>query len=360
MSVVVTFTPYQKQRHQELAKKWLSISTKVDSNFFLSWDWISSWLLNCDADILIVEAKEKDKPVALALIGQSSRRVFKLFTVKQWHLNKSGLQKFDQPWIEYNDILAINSHAKQALLAAIVKAPQWQELIIGMAKQCITDPGDLLSISNRVVIESIGYRFDFNVGNSELITDSFSKNTRQKLNKNQRSLEQLGKLKFEVVTNTDNILSTLPTIAQWHITRWQDNAQASGFNNKYFSQFVRCLISSNDQVTAQLACLHVGDDKVGYLLNFIDDKQVYFYLSAIDNNFAPSINIGNAMHSLAITHYQSEGMVSYDFLLGDYQYKRSLSNQKYSQKMQCYFRNSFALQVENIARKLKHKFKLIN
>lgn len=360
MSVVVTFTPYQKQHHQELAKKWLSISTQVDSNFFLSWDWISSWLLNCDANILIVEAKENDKSVALALIGQSTRKLFKLFTVQQWHLNKSGLQEFDQGWIEYNDILAINNQAKQALLTAIVKAPQWHELIIGMASKSIFRAEQLLAISSRAVIEAIGYRFDFNVGNNEHVADAFSKNTRQKLSKNQRNLEQLGELKFEVVTNTDKIIFALPTISKWHIKRWQNNVETSGFNNKYFSQFVHSLIGSNNQIAAQLAYLQVGDAKVAYLLNFIDDKKVYFYLSAIDNNFAPSINIGNVMHSLAITHYQREGMAAYDFLLGDYQYKRSLSNQKYTQKMQCYYRNSFALKIENIARKLKHKFKLIN
>ncbi|TRX57930.1 GNAT family N-acetyltransferase [Thalassomonas sp. M1454] len=356
MAITVTFTPYQKQLHQTLGENWLTISTKVECNFFLSWDWISSWLLSFDGELFIVEAKENNQLVAIALIGQSSRKIFKFFTVKQWHLNKAGVQKVDQCWIEYNDILAINKPAKEALLTALANSQHWHELSIGMAAEDELEASSLSAVNKRRIIELVGYRVNFAQIQEQCFEQSLSKNTRQKLSKNQRELELFGKVNFAHITNSDEIIKALPTIANWHIKRWQNHNPPSGFSNEHFYQFIRALIKSNKQISAQLIKLQIDNKDIGYLLNFVEGNKVYFYLSAIDTDALPNINIGNVLHSWAIKYYQSIGMTSYDFLLGDYQYKRSLSNQKYSQSMRCYYKNSVLLIIEQFARKIKSVF----
>ena len=60
-------------------------------------------------------------------------------------------------------------------------------------------------------------------------------------------------------------------------------------------------------------------------------------------------------HKKAVEHYLKRGIVSYDFLAGDSQYKMSLSNQQYSHNMQCFYRSSILLSFERKIKKVALK-----
>jgi CelD/BcsL family acetyltransferase involved in cellulose biosynthesis len=70
-----------------------------------------------------------------------------------------------------------------------------------------------------------------------------------------------------------------------------------------------------------------GSSTVGYLYNFIHRGRVYAYQSGFDYAGAGAHEKpGLTCHRLAIEHYLSEGMDSYDFLAGEDRYKASLAN----------------------------------
>jgi CelD/BcsL family acetyltransferase involved in cellulose biosynthesis len=71
----------------------------------------------------------------------------------------------------------------------------------------------------------------------------------------------------------------------------------------------------------------VGDHSVGYLYNMIHGGHVLQYQSGFDYELSDSTSWrpGVICHALAIEHYLSLGMETYDFLAGDQRYKKELS-----------------------------------
>lgn len=355
MSLLINFTPYKPDEIATLAKHWFTLEQRVDSNLFLSWAWINSWLASAQSDLILVEALENKQIVGLALFTQVERKVLGIFTVKRWLLHRTGKCEDDQPWIEYNNFLAVNEYVQRQMADAVMKSSHWQELIIGMAERTTLLPFDNADLKHHIVLKSKGYKVDFKQIDQDYSLQVLSKNCRQKIKKNISLLENIGHIDFEIITDKNKILSRMATISAFHIERWQKTATKSGFENSKFRHFLQALINNECNVQAHLSCLKVGNIEVAYLLNFIVNQKVYFYLSAIDQKFEPMINKGIILHYQTVEYYYQQGYLQYDFLLGDHRFKTSLSTTKYHQQMKCYFKNSTALGIENILRKVKSR-----
>ena len=96
-----------------LKEKWLSIEQKSSNvPFFLSWHWIGNWVQNHQDDLYLVEVKDDDKLLGLGLLVKASKRV-------GW-LHKTGDERSDQIWIEYNDFLLVDEN-KDVIRREIIK-----------------------------------------------------------------------------------------------------------------------------------------------------------------------------------------------------------------------------------------------
>jgi len=66
------------------------------------------------------------------------------------------------------------------------------------------------------------------------------------------------------------------------------------------------------------------------------------------------IKVGLVIHSLVIEQAIKQGIIVYDFLAGEAQYKNSLSNaQPYEQHIYCFYRNKPLLIIREQLRKFK-------
>jgi len=332
---------------------WLDLQVRSDCHYFLTWDWFGSWLKQVKKPFYLLQATYNNQVVALSVIFENTRRVFNFRNKTQWWLNRTGDEEFDQSWIEYNDFLVDKKYAndlREALVLFISKQDKWSEFVAGMLSNEVENFLDYLSYSKRYIIEDSGYQINLNDISTSFKSDVLSRNTRQKINQTQRLLTQQGSLSFKVFTSQKDKLSKVSSVAAFHINKWKNSETPSGFENPVFAN---CLEEQLKSEHSEVAELTLNNRPIAYLINYLYEGRVYFYLSGLSDEFEGKIKLGLYLHSLTIEYYRAQNLTYYDFLAGNSRYKQSLSNSFYTHNMCCYFRNSPVIVVENLLRKIK-------
>lgn len=346
-----------------LASDWLKLERVSNCSFFLTWTWIGNWLKQIDLPFYLVQASINKEIVGLGIIVKSKRKVFGLFDVEQWWLNRTGQEKFDQCWIEENGFLTttVNKQAiHSALLTRIKEGNSWQEFILGMSDSNTLNQFSVLSPKQHTLLEDKGYSVVYSQIENTYESDVLSRNTRQKLKQSEKLLSKQGELTFHVIKSgednsrgsksSEEKLKHLPHIAKLHIKRWRDTATPSGFMNDYFQQMLVEVVKDDK---SQVVYLALNNEPIGYTINITHQGKVYFYLSALTKSSNNKIKLGMLLQQKAIQYYQDNNIHTYDFLAGDARYKNSMSNKSYDQKMVCFYRNNLFLNIEGGLKKLK-------
>jgi len=361
-NISIQIKPFYLSEKKILALKWQNLENSSNCTVFLSWLWIGEWLELVTNKMYVIEAYQNEKIVGLGVFVEKERKVFGLFPIKQWLLHRIGGVKQDQIWIEYNDFL-LAEEVEETVREAMVKAlqaydKQLKEVVIGLSTETVTNCFKKYFFHSNYLIKTLGYLVDLSPIERNYLQDVLSKNTRSQIKRSEKVLCQLGKLTFDVVTDKSEINVLYDDIAKIHIGRWNSTNEGSGFTNELFTSFHRQLV--NDETsTVQIATLALNSENIGYLVNFVYKKKVYFYLSALktfDNN---KIKVGLTLHEKTIDYYVKQGIQSYDFLGGEARYKQSLSNQSYELALQRFYKKDWRLIVESALKGLKNQIQLL-
>jgi CelD/BcsL family acetyltransferase involved in cellulose biosynthesis len=358
ITTIKLFNPIEKDL---VATKWQALEKKSDNSVFLSWLWVANWLDLVTNKLFIVECQKDEKLVGLAFIVEKERKVFGLFSIKQWHLHRTGNAQQDQIWIEHNDFLldsCVSDLVRKEMIDSICSFDlSLQEVIIGLSTDDILK--NFTSCFYRsfshitTLIKTRAYSVEKQTDNAKekYIHEVLSKNTRSQLARSEKLLNKLGEIDFSVITQTDEIKILIKSIAKIHIEKWGHTAEGSGFTNIIFNNFHDAMIIDDENNVVQIAILSLNKEPIGYLLNYVYKDQVCFYLSALTTFDDNKIKVGLTLHSKAIQYYIDQGIYSYDFLGGDARYKSSMSNKQYNLAMHCYQRKNLLLRLEN---QIKH------
>jgi hypothetical protein len=364
MHTKIVIERFNSTEKKSVAGKWQSLERNNKTNAFLSWDWINNWLDVVTDKLFLIEAYRDGKVVGLGFFVETTRKVFGCFSIKQWWLHRTGIQQQDQMWIEYNDFL-LDKSCSIAVREEMIKAvadfdPSVKEVIIGLSAieelDCFTEYFAKLNFLSVSTIETNGYLASLSWLDSDYLHKALSKNTRLQISRSKKILQSQGELSFEVFSNPQKLLELYPKIASIHIDKWKDTNEGSGFSNPIFEGFHKSLVFNNTNKMVQIAVLTLNGVDLGYLVNFVYNNKVYFYLSALQQNPDNKIKIGLTLHSEAIQYYAEQGVESYDFLGGNARYKKSLSNEKYNLAMKRYYRDEFILRFECQLKNVKMKF----
>ncbi|MBO1256533.1 GNAT family N-acetyltransferase [Alteromonas sp. 5E99-2] len=315
-------------------KKWVKLESDIDiENIFLSWFWIGNWLRQSQhLSPKLIEFKRENIVVGLAFFCTHTKRVSGI-QIRQSYINKTGLFELDQPWIEFNDILIDEQHRQPCsqLFNEWLKEQDIDECVLSLTlKKDIWQ--NLPNVKTDIeAVPAYSVSLGKNTSTFDTYLAGLTKNTRSTLRRAMRYIEkQYGTVTIEPVKNT---LSSddWKQLSVWHKERWNDESQKSGFFNPQFIDFHQYLQQNpTENYRIETLIFNAGNIKLGYLYYMVGVTDIKFYLSAInycdDNNrYQP----GLVMHALAITHYSLIGYENYDFMGGDSQYKRSLSNRSY-------------------------------
>lgn len=359
MSIKVTIKPFTFSDISHLSEKWLCLEEYSDCTMFLSWQWIKPWLDSLTQPAFLVEARFEGRVVGLGLFIEKKRFAFGLVPVTQWWLHRTGDQQHDQIWMEYNDFLLSKEDAP-AIRSAMIKhlyeqRNRYDECIIGLSTAEVLSEYEACFCHYKSVVNDKGYLIDLSFIKDSYSSDCLSRNTRQQLNRTEKLLSEKGDLTLQIIKNTKEKKANIDKIKQLHITRWGGSDTPSGFLNPIFDEVFTKIYASE---IVELVCVSLNDIQVAFLVNFIYKGKVYFYLSALEKYNDKKIKLGMIAHKKAIEYYAKQGMVSYDFLAGDSQYKKSLSNHSYMHDMKCFYIPSITLFFEQ---KIKIKIlKLLN
>jgi hypothetical protein len=354
---------YLDESHvQQLAQKWVTLQGKANSSAFIAWFWIKQWLTQKNLstnNCLCVEVMQKQDTVGLALFGIKTKKVFWGLSFNQYFLHKSGNTKEDQTWIEHNTFLLHKDYEQQLsneICQALAKIQSIDDIKIGLSSPHFIDTLNFTGFNFRTELSSPGYLA--NLAGFTTLEDylaSLSKNTRSHIKRSIKLLNQQSPLRLALAFDTDEKDKVLKSIADLHRVKWRSTVYGSGFDNPCFYAFHQALIQDNQSSqNCRLYTLYQNDTALGHVYLLTQGDRWTFYLSALNFNPDNRIKVGLVIHCLIIEQAIKQGVMVYDFLAGEAQYKNSLSNAPpYEQHIYCFYRNKQLLIFREHLRKCK-------
>ncbi len=324
-----------------LEQQWRELASRSDASFFLSWAWIGTWLSTLPRHIRpqLVTATATSGPhagrvVGMALMVERIIRRRGIFFVRKRMLHTTGTAELDALMIEYNGVLTDRAHpqAHEAVLHFLAQpARAWEELhlpALARAPHPATLSDPRLAVQHRAA-PTFQVGLDAVRANGDYLA-LLHRDTRYQIRRGLRELGAHGAVTLSLAKTTDEALAYLDAMATLHQATWTARGHSGAFANEATARFHRQLVSQHFTTgTLQLLALRVGDEAIAYLYNFVHNGHVCNYQSGID--YAPrwsKSHPGLIAHALAIELNAKAGMDLYDFMFGDYRYKRQLSTQQ--------------------------------
>lgn len=332
-----------------LENRWKQLESASDTvTFFTSWFWIGCWLPNLKKETWLLEIEDKGKLVALGIFIERETGIWP-FNKKQLWMNKTGEQKLDQMWVEYNDLIVhrdYTNHFSSDLWQTIfdLKSLNCQEVHVDITKHRLPH-----GFNGRHKMQTEGFLKHLDEGSQDILS-TLSRNTRQQINRSRRLLEQRGELMLTASYDSQSRRDMLAQISVKHKEQWGNSEWGSGFDNPAFCDFHEKLIEQSQTVLLKLS---VGETELAFGYYFYFRDSAYFYLSAIERDKDNKIKVGLVFHVMAMKYFQDLGFKKYDFLGGDARYKASLSDYSYPLYSWCLSRKNWITTVEAFARKMR-------
>ncbi|MCG7495332.1 GNAT family N-acetyltransferase [Vibrio sp. Of7-15] len=308
---------------------WSNLEKKSETSFFLSWSWIGTWLTSFNIRPMLLEIKDdKERIVGLGFLTKKAFR-YKFLTLERLYLNRTGDPEMDQVWIEYNDVLVesgLEDEVRSFVFHYLESDFNIDEIMIGVSDSSIFSKINKKLFHEKVFSESYSYQVSLNsdLQTVEDFLSLLSRNTRYQIHRSIKKFEEnYGQLKIDLAVGVKEKKEYLSELKLLHKNRWDRTQTSSGFNNEKFNIFHENLLGNNE---TDLFKVTSGEKVIGYLYCFRYSGKSLFYLSGIEEFSDSKLKPGLVMHCLAIVYYSKLGIIEYDFLAGDYQYKKSLSN----------------------------------
>lgn len=312
---------------------WSELEDRSDCSFFLTWDWIGTWLdVSGNLSPLLLSVYDGSTVVALALITPTSdRRNFRQRAVLLLH--QTGDPCSDGITIEYNGIVTDRLYTKRvegnffAFLAKAGFLDNGAEIQISLATELI---GRLARESGLVVSERArmpSWFVDLTAvrkdGNQYL--DYLSSNTRQQIRRSLRMYQARGPVEATTATSVDRALEYFNELKLLHQKAWRDRDLPGSFASAYFEQFHRALLRRCvERGTVEVVRVTAGSYVIGQVYNFVRGGHVYAYQTGFSYETEAKLKPGLVCHSVCIQRHLNAGAFAYDFMGGHARYKANL------------------------------------
>lgn len=351
-----------------LRARWCALEEKSDAAFFLSWQWIGTWLsgLNTLPYLLAVQSPNGDD-IALGLFCRVTETRQKWLKIKQLRLHDTGVRSADAITIEFNSLLTVAGMEHAAWAAALkhlATRSDWDEIIVSgatgevasfLGKQGLVTHRRAETTSAKVNLADLRGK---NISDREGYTATLGKSTRSQIRRSARLYEEHGPLYIEAAETQDQADTFMAELGHHHEAKWQaQGVKGATANADYMAFHNRLIAESLPAGGIEILRARAGDYAFGWLYNFVYRGNVLFYLSGFraedDNRLKP----GLITHTLAIERHLQGGMDVYDFMGGTNRYKTNLGEPGPDIVSLALQRKTAKLRVENWGRSLKSRLK---
>ena len=343
---------------EKLESCWQELASRAKDNFFLSWDWMKTWIETFNPDYKVLKIWSGDTLIAMGLLTVKQEIRHKIIKSNVMRLAQTGNTDDDQIWIEYNTFLTDKDYTDSAIKACmdyLVKLSSWDEFYLSAILDEEIIKFDHKKLARISFLKEPTFGVDLKnlreTGKDYL--SCLSRNTRYQIKRTKKLYAELGEINIEFTNSPKVIESVWEELASLHMARWGTAPGQSGFANPRFVHFHKSLIDNNGKnYTSEFCILKVNDELIGCLFNFIYRGRVYFYLSGIRYSEDSRLKPGLLLHAMSIEHYKNAGLDYYDFMGGDARYKRSLASKSLDLFVVSLQKHNLQFAVERFARTL--------
>lgn len=310
---------------------WHDLDRRAAASFFQSWGWVGTWLRSLPAHIspILVSARAGSDLVGLGIVVE--RHDFpRLLSPRTGHLHATGDRDLDEITIEWNGFRVDPDHraAIPAMLAGLVEEGGFDRLDLPGVAPDYVDAEPPPGFARRILTQRPAFSLIL-PASSVALERSVSANTRQQVRRAQRAYSALGPLRVIEAQNVDEAHLFLTRLKELHQPYWTARGKRGAFSGGFFESFHRRLIATCFAAgEIELLRIAAADRTIGYLYNFRHRQRVYAYQSGFDYALIDKGKPGLVAHWLAIERARGRGDTAYDFLAGENQLKRQLSDRE--------------------------------
>lgn len=347
----------------ELARSWQALEAEAPGSFFLSWDWIGTWLATLPPALRpsLLRATRRGATVGLACMVVNTVRRRLIIPYRGLYLNATGDRRFDCITVEHNGFLCA-AEDRPAMLAAL---GGWfagnclgaEELWLPGTDTLIPAPPLADAGLSQIVSPVPAFAVDLarvRAAGGDLGT-LISRNARQQIRRAVRLYEPAGGAAVHEARSTAEALDFFAGLKDLHIASWQRRRRRHAFAEPYFERFHRALIEfAFERGGVQLLRIAAGGEPIGYLYNLRRGGRVYAYQSGFaDSNrrWRP----GFVSHWLAIGLNAARGECVYDFMAGENRLKKSFATDPYTLYWQTLRQPRLKYRIEDGVRAVKRR-----
>lgn len=329
----VTFT-LEKPDRAALEGQWRALEARADVTFFLSWDWIGTWVDEAGMPDLVLAGRAGGELVCLGLLRRSVDTRHRFVRSRTLHLHATGREEQDVIFIEYNGLLTdrrfglLESEAVAFLRSRQAEIGRFDELSFGGFAE-----------DRYEAMQKTGLRTHVHALKSTAFVDlkalrdsdgdylaTLSANTRQQIRRAVRIYEARGALVLEPARSVEQALEFFEAMGLLHEAAWRDKGDSGGawrfpFLVAFHRRLIeRCFASGGVEIV-RISC---GDQVIGYIHCLVRGGWIGSYLSGFAYEADNKIKPGLVSFYLYVQHRLKSGGDVFDFLAGDHRYKTSL------------------------------------
>lgn len=342
---------------------WQGAKIKDQRNYFLSWPWVEQWLKSVPPSIEINLAQiSSESNTTVCLFGYSKERRHHILISNAYYLNYTGRETYDTLTLEYNRILSTNP-SPQVLKAILEALPDnWDEVHLPALDASSFPANHLESLAGeyRIIIkrEEHSYYVDLRQLDSapETFLNTLNKSIRSNTIRSLKKLSQIGEVRLAPAANLEQALAFFDDLVTLHQRTWKKRGYPGAFATQWVCEFHQNLIKDRFQHgEIQLIKTVCGERIIGYLYNFVHNGIVFHYQSGMNYEDFKQYSPGIICNSLTIAHNAGLGHKAYDFLAGEDEYKKALSNNA-NKMLWCVIQKPrLRFKLEDIGRKIKRR-----
>ncbi len=319
----IAFTPVLDP--DALGRDWRALEDTSEASFFQSWTWTGTLFAERFPAPYLLSARHHKRIVALGLFNTADGVL---------HLGESGDRTRDAIYIEHNGFLIARDQPpdlRDRLIDHLCRNAAAIKALSGTTRLRLSgiDAPTLFALSRAGLIRGTprvdpAWFADLSPG----FMRRRSANTRQMIRQSLRYYEAFGPLTMTRAQTTAEADHFLSELIRLHQAYWTGRGKPGAFADPFQERFHRALIQTGlPRREIDLIRVSTPGKPVGILYNFRHHGRVLSYQSGFhhddpDRRQRPGI----AAHVTAIEAGSAAGDHTYDFLAGDADYKRSLSD----------------------------------
>ncbi len=316
----------------ELAAVWSAVASAcAHSSFFLMPEAVGAWLdvfgPRLQPSIVLFRDHEHTVVGAAILVRRTVRKG--PYAIRRIYLNTAGEGDTDSACIEFNGLVCRPGYepALARALRAHIDGEAWDELVApglldGASLHAL---GTAFADAEAIMRTTPSYYVlldDVRLSGKDFV-ELLTARERTRHRQSVRTYSAIGDLVLEEATTTAEALDFLGQLARLHQETWTSRGSAGSFASQAFCDYHRKLIEQCFPLGwIQLLRLRAGAATIGYHYSFLFGGRSYFYQCGYNYELGEKTAPGIIVHTFAIRHAAERGLVDYDFMAGDAEYKR--------------------------------------